>query len=445
MITSNKNTYELTLKACTKDSNVNSVVLKEAGVSTLVAEEKTIYLCVDAKADLEALKKLVEGFVANNKYDLNVDLNSFVEVFENKEEVFQVLTESFMFWSHQVFEMKKEVKKQKNYDLIFDAKFETIFKDSEIKMEFVNFARDLQDLPPNVGTSVEIAKRIEEKAKTVNGVKITIYDKKQIEDMKMGLLLGVNAGSYVDPRVVVLEYVGDPSAKRTALVGKGITFDSGGYNLKPANFLENMKFDMSGAAIVSSTVMALAKKGAKCNVVSVGLLTDNRIGGKATLTESVLTSMNGQTVEITNTDAEGRLVLADGITYAVRNEKAERVITVATLTGAIAVALGRWFTGTFASDNQFYSEFESAADSAQEPVWRQPMIADHLKAMQCSQVADLVNSEPGREAGSSTAAAFLNSFAEEKSYIHLDIAATADRNRRGRAPMTRTMFELLNK
>ncbi|AHI53341.1 M17 family metallopeptidase [Spiroplasma culicicola] len=443
MITSNKNSYELTLKAITKDSNVNSVVIKEAGVATLVSEDKTIYICLDPKTDLEGLKKVVENFVSSNKYDLNVDLNSFVEIFENKEETFQVLTEAFMFWAHQVVELKKETVKQKSYDLIFDAKYTSIFEESEVKIEFVNFARDLQDLPPNIGTSVEIANRIEQKAKEIDGIKVTIYDKKQIEDMKMGLFLGVNAGSHIEPRLVVLEYVGDPSQKRTALVGKGITFDSGGYNLKPSNFLENMKFDMSGSAIVSSTVMALAKRKAKCNVISVGLLTDNRIGGKATLTESVVTSMNGQTVEITNTDAEGRLVLADGITYAIRNQKAERVITVATLTGAIAIALGRWFTGTFSKHDGFYSEFEQAAKSAQEPVWRQPLIKEHLKAMQCSKVADLTNSEPGREAGSSTAAAFLDSFAEEKEYIHLDIAATADINRRGRAPMTRTMFELL--
>jgi leucyl aminopeptidase len=157
----------------------------------------------------------------------------------------------------------------------------------------------------------------------------------------MGLLLSVNAGSKVEPRVVVAEYIGDESKPKTALVGKGITFDSGGYNLKPSQFMEGMKFDMSGAAIMLSTVMALAKAEAKTNVVAVGCFTDNRIGSTATLPESVITSMNGLTVEINNTDAEGRLVLADGITYAIREKAATRIIEASTLTGAITIALGR--------------------------------------------------------------------------------------------------------
>jgi leucyl aminopeptidase len=229
------------------------------------------------------------------------------------------------------------------YNLVYSAvpEFDEIFTESEIKMEFVNFARDLQDLPPNEGISTKIAELIEAKAKTIEGVKIKIYNKAEIEKMGMGLLLAVNAGSEVEPRVVVLEYNGDTSKPKTALVGKGITFDSGGYNLKPGNFMKGMKFDMSGAAIMSSTVMALAKAKAKANVMSVAMLTDNRIGGHATLTESVIKSYNGKTVQIDNTDAEGRLVLADGITYALRDGKADRVIESSTLTGAIVVALGK--------------------------------------------------------------------------------------------------------
>ncbi len=446
MVTNNQNNFAVTLKACNENNTKNELIVKEAGVGTLISEEKTIYLFIGKGNCKSSLRKHLEAFISSNKYNMNVDVESFLEMFEVKEEAFQTVVETIMFAAHEQIDFKSEKTNSKNYDLKFDsAKYGDIFDKSQIKLEYLNFARDLQDLPPNIGTSIEIANRIVNKAKEIEGIKITVLDKEEIEQQGMGLFLGVNAGSSVEPRLVVLEYVGDPSKTRTALVGKGITFDSGGYNLKPSNFLENMKFDMSGAAIVSSTVMALAKAKAKCNVVSIGLLTDNRIGGKATLTESVITSMNGQTVEITNTDAEGRLVLADGITYAIRNEKAEKIITVATLTGAIAVALGRWFTGAFSTNDEFYSEFENASKVAQESIWRQPLICEHLKAMKCSKVADLANSEPGREAGSSTAAAFLNSFAEKKAYIHLDIAATADINRRGRAPMTRAMFELLNK
>jgi len=443
MISINKKTFELTLKAITKSNNLNSLIIQESGATTLISEEKTIYLYIENTKCIQSLKELIEKFIVSNKYNLNIDINSFLSIFDKKEEAFQAVVESILFSNHKQFEMKLKPTEMKSYDLLFDSKYQTIFKESEVKIEFVNFARDLQDLPPNIGTSVDIAKKIEEKAKQIEGIKVSIFNKKQIEDLKMGLFLGVNAGSNIEPRMVVLEYIGDPKAKRTALIGKGITFDTGGYNLKPSNFLENMKFDMSGAAIVSATIMALAKRKAKCNVVAIGVLTDNRIGGSATLTESVLTSMNGQSVEIGNTDAEGRLVMADGMTYAIRHKDAERLITVATLTGAIAVALGRWFTGVFTTSDEFYSEFEKSASKSQEPVWRQPLIADHLKAMRCSKIADISNVEPGRQAGSSTAAAFLDSFAEGKQYLHLDIAATADQNKRGRAPMTTTLFELL--
>ncbi|AGR42500.1 M17 family metallopeptidase [Spiroplasma diminutum] len=445
MITNNAKQFTLTLKAVNSKDNLNDLIVKENGATTLISEENTLYYFLSDKPCLIDLGNSLETIIKSSKYDLNIDVESFASKFENANDAFQKVVETVMFGAHKEFEMKEKDSNPKSFNFVYDAKFNSIYEASAIKMEYLNFARDLQDLPPNIGTSVEIANRLAEKAKEISDIKVTVYDKKQIESMGMGLLLAVNAGSNVEPRVVVMEYNSDPSQKRTALVGKGITFDSGGYNLKPSNFLDNMKFDMSGAAIVSSTVMALAKSKAKANVVSVALLTDNRIGGKATLTESVIKSMNGKTVEINNTDAEGRLVLADGITYAVREAKADRAITVATLTGAIVIALGRWFTGTFSKNDEFYSEFEKAAVKGQESIWRQPLIGEHLKAMQVSKIADLTNSEPGREAGSSTAAAFLDSFAEEKEYIHLDIAATADANKRGRAPMLKTMFELLNK
>ncbi|AKU80277.1 M17 family metallopeptidase [Spiroplasma turonicum] len=443
MITINDKSLGLTLKAVGPEDKLNELVIKEHGSTTLIESEKTIYFFIKDKCCVKGLVKVLIPFFKTNKYDLNIDVDSFLNLFSEKEMAFKAVVETLYFETHKQYTMKKEDCKCKNYNFMFNEKYNDLFNESSNKMEFQNFARDLQDLPPNIGTSVELAERIKEKAKGIENLKVTVYDKKQIEEMKMGLLLSVNAGSYVEPRVVVLEYTGDSNQKKVALVGKGITFDSGGYNLKPSNYLDDMKFDMSGAAITLSTVMALAKAKAKCNVVAVGMFTDNRIGGHATLTESVITSMNGMTVEINNTDAEGRLVLADGITYAVRNQKAEKVITVATLTGAIVVALGKWFTGVFTKSDEFFTEFEKAAKKALEPVWRQPLICDHLEAMKCSKIADLTNSEPGREAGSSTAAAFLDSFAEGKEYLHLDIAATADSEHRGKAPMLKSMFELL--
>ncbi|QBQ08158.1 leucyl aminopeptidase [Spiroplasma gladiatoris] len=445
MISTNKKNYEITLKAITKDSKVNSVVVLESGASTLVSEDKTIYYCLDSKIDMRGLANLISSIIVSAKYDLNIDIDSFLEILENKEEAFQIIVEQILFVTHKPFEMKSEESKQKSFNLLFDSKYQAIYDSSEIKLEFVNFARDLQDLPPNVGTSVEIAKRIKEKAEKIDGIKVTIMGRKEADKLGMGSFLSVNDGSYVEGQIVVLEYCSDESLMKTAYVGKGITFDSGGYNLKPSSSMVGMKFDMSGCAIVSSTVMALAKAKAKANVVSVGMLTDNRIGGHATLTESIVKTMNGQTIEIGNTDAEGRLVLVDGMTYAIRKLNAQRLVTVATLTGAMIFSLGRWFTGTFTNNEDFLNEFNEAAKKANEPVWNLPLIKEHLKVMQSSKIADLSNTGNIREAGSSTAAAFLNAFSEEKPYIHLDIALTADSDGRGLAPMTRTLFELLNK
>jgi len=195
-------------------------------------------------------------------------------------------------------------------------------------------------------------------------------DKKQIEKNKMGLLLSVNSGSHHEPRVVILRYYGDKKNKNSVLglVGKGITFDSGGYNLKSSGALQTMKFDMSGAAVVCASFLSLIEKKPKINVIAVACLTENAIGGHATLTESVITSMNGKTVEINNTDAEGRLVLADGITYAIQKEKVTKIITVATLTGACLLALGENITGVMTNNRDFYQQFIQATQKSQEKV-----------------------------------------------------------------------------
>jgi leucyl aminopeptidase len=234
-------------------------------------------------------------------------------------------------------------------------------------MQAVNFARDLQDASPNKLHAKEFAEIVKSKFAKSKDIQVDILDKKAIEKNKMGLLLAVNAGSHHEPRVVILRYKGNPKGKEIlGLIGKGITFDSGGYNLKPSQSLQCMKFDMSGAAIVCATFLALAKKKPKMNIVAVACLTENAIGGHATLTESVATSMNGKTVEINNTDAEGRLVLADGITYAIRKEKVTKIITVATLTGAVVAALGENLTGTLTNDRKFYRELRKAFAKSRE-------------------------------------------------------------------------------
>jgi leucyl aminopeptidase len=225
-------------------------------------------------------------------------------------------------------------------------------------------------MPPNKLHAEEFVDQVKEKFKDFSNIEVEVLDKKRIEKEKMGLLLAVNAGSHHEPRVVILRYFGDKQDKKNilGLIGKGITFDSGGYNLKPSSSLQCMKFDMSGAAVVCASFLTLTQKKPKINIVAVACLTENAIGGHATLTESVVTSMSGKTVEINNTDAEGRLVLADGINYAIEKEKANRIITVATLTGACVLALGENITGVMTNNRNFYQQFSQASQKSQERI-----------------------------------------------------------------------------
>jgi len=225
-------------------------------------------------------------------------------------------------------------------------------------------------MPPNKLHAKEFAEQIKEKLSKFSDIEVEILDKKTIEKEKMGLLLAVNAGSHHEPRVVILRYFGNKKNKKSVLgiIGKGITYDSGGYNLKSSPALQCMKFDMSGAAVVCSSFLVLAQKKPKINVVAIACLTENAIGGHATLTESVITSMSGKTVEINNTDAEGRLVLADGITYAIEKEKASKIITIATLTGACVLSLGENTTGVMTNNREFYQQFSQAIQKSQESV-----------------------------------------------------------------------------
>jgi len=277
-----------------------------------------------------------------------------------------------MFGSYQTINYKIQENKKKSssdYYLVTKNKKMQAFLDNAIaKLYAVNWARDFQDTPPNKLHAKDFAEQVKEKFSKFSNIEVEVLDKKQIEKNKMGLLLAVNAGSHHEPRVVILRYFGDKKNKNSVLglIGKGITFDSGGYNLKSSVALQTMKFDMSGAAVVCASFLSLVQNKPKTNVIAVVCLTENAIGGHATLTESVITSMSGKTVEINNTDAEGRLILADGITYAIEKEKVTRIITVATLTGAVVAALGEHLTGIMTNNRRFYRELRKAFTKSQE-------------------------------------------------------------------------------
>jgi leucyl aminopeptidase len=293
-------------------------------------------------------------------------------------------------------------------------------------IDAVNFARDLTNGNADDVTPEMLAKTAEDLAKEYSSIKTTIFDKKRIEKEKMGLLLAVNRGSFREPRFIILEYRGDPdSSDVTALVGKGITYDTGGLNIKVAGAgMETMKDDMSGAAAVLGTFKAAAALRLKVNLIGAVPSTENSTGSYSYKPGDVYTSYSGKTVEIANTDAEGRLVLADAISYVQKHYKPTRLIDLATLTGGIVIALGEHTTGLFSNDDQLAERLTKAGDATFERVWRMPIFPEYREALNSS-IADIRNSAD-RKASPITAAMFIRDFVDKKmAWAHLDIAGTA--------------------
>ncbi|PPE06607.1 M17 family metallopeptidase [Mesoplasma corruscae] len=447
MIKLNSTNYKTTVKFTTKENKLN-LLNDEVGAINLLSATNEIFIVLDSKEN--AYEQLVKNLFATiEKYqiNLNVDFDTLKPIFKSDlEKSFSDLYSALSFSGYAMENYKKEKIKQFEFNIISKEKISSFEVNEKAKAEAVNYARDLQETPPNIGTSVYYANKIKKDAEKIAGVKVTILGKAESKKLNMNLLLAVNAGSLIESQVVIVEYCSDANLPKTGLVGKGITFDSGGYNLKPAQHMKGMKFDMSGAAIVISTVMALAKSKAKANVVAVGLFTDNRIGYTATFPDSVITAMNGKTVVIEDTDAEGRLVLADGLTYAAKELKVDQLIDVATLTGAVAYALGRT-TGIFSHNEKLIEDVNKASLKTNEVVWRLPILPRHLKQLQkdARGYADLTSCAKVYGEDSSYAAAFLNEFTESKPYLHLDVAGSADIEQKAQGVMVKTLFELLKK
>jgi leucyl aminopeptidase len=282
------------------------------------------------------------------------------------------------------------------------------------------FARSIQVLPGNVCTPSYLANVARELAQR-HGFEITVLDRSAITKEKMGALLSVAQGSAEEPRFIALEYKGAEGAP-VVLVGKGVTFDSGGISIKPAQNMEDMKYDMSGAAAVLGTFEALGRLKPKVHVVGLIPSTENMPSGTAVKPGDVVTSHLGKTIEVINTDAEGRLILCDALSYA-RRYRPAAVLDIATLTGAIVVALGHTAAGVMGNDDQLVEEVRAAGERAGERVWPLPLWEDYRDLMK-SDIADVKNSG-GRPAGSISAGWFLREFVDGFPWAHLDIAGTA--------------------
>lgn len=292
----------------------------------------------------------------------------------------------------------------------------------QILGDAVNFARRLAITPANDMTPAHLADEATKAAKET-GLQIDVLDEERCRKEGMGSFLSVAQGSVQPPKFIVMTYKGDPGSKETlALVGKGITFDTGGISIKPAERMEEMKYDMSGGAGVIAAMSAIGKLKPKLNVVGIVPATENMPGGKATKPGDIFTAMNGKTIEVINTDAEGRLILADALCYA-NKLSVTKIVDAATLTGACVIALGHAASAAVSNNDEFVQQFLHAAKPTGERYWQMPLYDDYASQMK-SDIADLKNTG-GRPAGTLTASAFLKSFVDDTPWIHLDIAGTA--------------------
>lgn len=286
-----------------------------------------------------------------------------------------------------------------------------------------NSARTLVNTPGNLLTATDMANYAKELGNKYE-FEVEILEKEDMLKLGMGALLAVNQGSEEPPKMIVLKYQGKEEWKDViGLVGKGITFDTGGYSIKPKDGIVGMKTDMGGAAAVLGAMEIIGELRPEQNVVAVIPSTDNMISGNAFKPDDVITSMSGKTIEVLNTDAEGRLVLADAVTYA-KHHGADYLVDVATLTGGVIVALGNETTGALTNDEAWFEQVLEASYEAGEPIWRLPLFQKDIERVRSSKIADLNNS-PGREGHAIMGGAFVGEFAEGTPWVHLDIAGTS--------------------
>ena len=391
-----------------------------------VNSKKTIFLVSIKKdintSDIENLGAKFHGYIKydkKNDYFVNSDtINSKIKNFVGYF-LHGIKLKSYEF---KIYKSKKD-KKFASINVIgnknkISSQDQLRFKALE---EGTFFARDLVSEPGNILHPDEYAKRINSLKKF--GLKINVYDEKKLKKLGMNALLGVGQGSIRGSYLVTMEWNGAKNnSKPLAFVGKGVTFDTGGYSLKPARFMEDMTYDMAGSAAVVGLMKNLALRKAKINAVGVVGLVENMVSGDAQRPGDIVTSYSGKTIEVLNTDAEGRLVLADAFTFTEKKFKHKFIVDLATLTGAIVVALGNEYAGLFSNNDKLSKQLEEAGKIEDEKLWRFPLHKNFDKMIN-SPIADMQNIGSGHP-GSITAAQFLQRFVNKTPWAHLDIAGT---------------------
>ena len=368
--------------------------------------------------------RLAAGRVSRLAINKKID-HLAIECPSNENEICQALAEGLVLGSYQFLDYKT---KEKN---VFELRSATVLgcDKNEISKgamigNAVCYARDLGNHPGNVTTPGKLAASAKDIADE-GGMDLTVFEREEFTDMGMGGLAGVAQGTDEPPKFIILEYMKGGDKKPKVLVGKGLTFDSGGISIKPAGKMDEMKYDMCGSSVVLGVFKALALLKPELNVVGIIPSTENLNGAKAYKPGDILKAYNGKTIEVLNTDAEGRLILADGLSYASKHYDPEYILDFATLTGAVLVALGHIATGIMGTDKELMEKIKNASKTTHEKVWEFPLWPEFCKQVQ-SEIADVKNTGAPMQAGSIAGGAFLKEFVNEDiPWVHFDIAGTA--------------------
>lgn len=394
---------------------------------------------LDEKFTVDYFRNHLAGFIKEIKNDelqsLHIflpDFRLFIKYFDDKEYFYRSFMEGLSLGNYTFDKYKKEKEKTRNLSVFIYADDEKVVKSAISKnnsvIEGIFFTKDLQNEPPSALRPFELAESIKEKLSKY-GMKVTVFDEKEIKKRNMGGLIAVGQGSNAKPRFILIEYKPKVKAllkKKVSLVGKGVTFDTGGYCIKPWQGMLEMKADMSGAAVVAGTMLAAAKMNLPIEILGVIPAAENMINGEAMRPSDIIKTASGKTIEVGHTDAEGRMILADALDYASK-QKPDEIIDFATLTGACVVALGLNVAGLFTKNDRLADEFYNVGMKTYDRVWRLPMWDEYHKENE-SKVADL-NNDGGRWGGAITAAKFLENFVDKKiPWAHLDIAGPAVAN-----------------
>ncbi len=392
-----------------------------------LGEEKDFNLDMLRKFGAAATRYAAQ--IKSPKFAICADLKSL-----NSNDAAQAISEGAILASYKPIKFKSKV------DDYFEVKDAVVISKSDVSASVKkasilaisqNYVRDMNENPANIATPQKLAEYAKDLAKQ-NKLAITIFEKEDLKKMKMNAILGVNQGSPLPPVMVILEYNKDKTnLPLYAVVGKGITFDSGGISIKPAKGMQDMKYDKTGACTTLGIIKAVSELNLPIRLLGVFTATENMPSGTAQRPGDIVTAYNGKTIEVLNTDAEGRLILSDTLAYVAQEKKPEAIIDLATLTGAIIISLGRHRIGLFSNDDALAKNIFDAGENTFERVWRMPLDNEYSEMIK-GDFADIKNigSETG-EAGSITAAAFLKEFVGQTKWAHLDIAAVdniADRH-----------------